>query len=103
MIPGNSDWTEYSIVFDVPVSSSVLFYGAFVQNAGTLWMDDVHLSIVDASTRLTGVPVTAGQGKITLAIDRAHVLSMPENLDFEETVTSDDRIWWQEVIQPNFR
>ena len=66
-VVGTRDWRRYDVVLDVPVQAASLAFGAHLAAAGTIWVDDVKLEIVDAS-----VPVTGSSA------------SPPRNLDFED-------------------
>lgn len=50
---GDHDWTQVEIVLDVPDHGWNLVYGPSIQGAGTVWVDDVELEIVDGTTALT--------------------------------------------------
>jgi hypothetical protein len=47
-IKGNTDWTRYSVVLDVAADASNLSYGLLLADgAGTAWLDDAAVEIVD--------------------------------------------------------
>jgi hypothetical protein len=66
-IPSTSDWSQYSIVLDVPEGTIMLTVGAFVDGGGVLLLDDVQIEEVGKEVALTGVPMQ----------------DQPTNLDFE--------------------
>jgi len=103
MIAGNSEWSEQSIVLDMPQDASVMLYGIFGVNEGTLWIDDVRISTVDQTVALTAAAWSVGNGVINLAIDPNRALLAPANLDFEETETVKEGVYWRERDQPSFR
>ncbi len=45
-IKGDSDWTQYSVVLDVPDNSSKISFGALLSGSGCIWLDDFDLKIV---------------------------------------------------------
>lgn len=65
---GNCDWTERSVVFDIPVEAVSLHYGFFLKGTGKVWSRRFALDEVGAET-----PVSANRGGI---------LPGPTNLDF---------------------
>jgi hypothetical protein len=103
LVKGDTDWSPYSLVLDIPDNATVVLYGAFAIGAGTLWVDDATISPVDRSTPLTDVPFEDSRGILNLALDPSRILSHPANLDFEDTVPSSDEIYWSEREQPTFR
>jgi hypothetical protein len=67
-IKGTNDWSEYALVLDVPSTATDIAYGVFLSGKGKMWVDNISIESVDAST-----PITAtffGNAK-------------PRNLDFE--------------------
>jgi len=67
-IKGSHDWTEYSIVLDVPTHSRKIAFGILLSGRGEVWLDDVSFERVGNEVPTTG-----------LKYDRP-----PSNLDFEE-------------------
>jgi hypothetical protein len=76
-IKGTNDWQPYSIVVDVPDSSTRIFFGAFLLGTGKIWLDDVTIEPVSKD-----VPVT---GNFTSANAKDARKSQPINLRFDET------------------
>ncbi|MDQ5824018.1 MAG: hypothetical protein M3441_07375 [Chloroflexota bacterium] len=66
-IPATCNWTQYSMVMDVPQGNVVLTFGAFIDGGGTLWVDDVRIEEVGEEPASTG----------------AQLQDRPTNLDFE--------------------
>jgi len=86
-VRGTTDWTQYSIVLDVPANAIGLTFGLSIAGAGQVWLDDVSLDIVDTSMAVTGhrlgwggKPMTFGRGGRS-AYENAP--RNPINLDFE--------------------
>jgi hypothetical protein len=52
-LDGTADWRSYELVVDVPPAGDDIEIGAGLRGHGTLWIDDVHLEIVDPSVALT--------------------------------------------------
>jgi hypothetical protein len=48
-ITGTSDWTQYSVVLDVPREADSIRLGVLLEGEGHVWMDDVVLEEVDRS------------------------------------------------------
>jgi hypothetical protein len=45
-VKGKTDWTEYSIVLDVPNDSHNINFGFLISGEGTLWGDDLKIEII---------------------------------------------------------
>ncbi len=45
-IVGNSDWVKYEIVLDVPVNSSEISFGVFLDGKGQIWFDKMEIKVV---------------------------------------------------------
>jgi len=75
-ITGTTDWTQYSLVLDVPVDAGLVAFGlVLTEGGGRVWLDDLALEPVDPETPLTGRPV--------LPPIRRTLPGKPTNLDFE--------------------
>jgi erythromycin esterase len=48
-IVGTSNWTNYSIVLDVPKNSTQIVFGLHFSGQGQVWIDDVQLEVVEAA------------------------------------------------------
>jgi len=70
-LKGTTDWTERSIVLDVPPLAGSIHYGFFLQGHGRLWARHFRLEVVDAD-----VATTADVG----------LHQRPTNLDFSEAL-----------------
>jgi transcriptional regulator with XRE-family HTH domain len=46
-IKGNTDWTKYEIILDVPEASGTLNYGVLLSGTGKVWFDDISFETVD--------------------------------------------------------
>ncbi len=68
-IKGTSDWVRYEVVLDVSSDAAIIVFGALLDGAGQIWVDDLKLEIVDTSVATTGWQTRERQ---------------PQNLDFEE-------------------
>jgi hypothetical protein len=49
-VTGTTDWTVYTQRLEVPEYSRMLFVAVNLDDAGTLWLDDASLKIVDADS-----------------------------------------------------
>jgi hypothetical protein len=73
-IKGNTDWTPYSIVVDIPPNANDVSFGLMHIGTGTIWLDDVGIERVGKDVPLTGSFTTlTGCGKKELV-----------NLNFED-------------------
>jgi hypothetical protein len=72
-IKGNSDWTKYEIVLDVPAGSSTLNFGALISGTGKIWFDNISFQILSTLTKDT-----------PKSLKEMPVPEKPVNLDFEE-------------------
>lgn len=45
-IKGDSDWTQYHVVLDVPEKSTNISFGVLLSGAGSVWFDDFELKVV---------------------------------------------------------
>ena len=64
-IEGTTDWTEYSILMNVPENSKTLNFGALLNGNGKIWLDDVKFEVISN-------------------MDNNETLSPPSNLNFEK-------------------
>ncbi|CAN5163314.1 hypothetical protein BH11CYA1_BH11CYA1_49940 [soil metagenome] len=46
-IKGDTDWTQYDVVLDVPEKSTNISFGVLLSGTGSLWLDDFDLQVVD--------------------------------------------------------
>ncbi|MET9901123.1 hypothetical protein [Streptomyces sp. NPDC006446] len=69
-IAGTVGWRGHSVTLDIPENGAYISFGAVLQRAGQIWLDEVRLNVVDDS-----VPVT----DIVSNLPRH-----PVNLDFED-------------------
>lgn len=75
-ISGNTDWTEYQVVLDVPLESTDICYGLLLCGAGSAWLADCELDSVDtAQCKATDVYRSCG---VRFQTDT------PTNLDFSQ-------------------
>jgi hypothetical protein len=73
-IKGDTDWTQYSIVVDIPPGANHVTFGLMLIGTGMIWLDDVNLVKVEKDVPLTGAYSTlTGCGK-----------KEPINMNFEE-------------------
>jgi RNA polymerase sigma factor (sigma-70 family) len=80
-VKGDSRWTRYEIVLDVPEESKHITFGLLVAGKGQAWVDDFQLESVDPkkvkSTNLLKEPIPQ-------EVPDADVPDKPANLGFEE-------------------
>ena len=84
-IVGTTDWTRHSVVLDVPGNAISINLGAQLQGAGTMWIDDLQLDVVDASVPTTGVysPLSINADSLYRTGQALRYREIPYNLDFE--------------------
>lgn len=71
-VVGTSDWTEYSVVLDIPNNAAKIIYGAVLSGKGEIYFDSLNLTVVK-----NDVPVT------DLTNQKSPML-YPQNMDFEQ-------------------
>ena len=71
-IKGDTDWTYYSAVLDIPESSSIINIGLLLFDTGILWLDHIAFEIVDESVSTTDVDLSYNMPE------------SPVNLSFDE-------------------
>jgi hypothetical protein len=81
-LSGDNEWTTERVVLDIPLEATAVSYGAILEGAGKVWIDNAHLEIVGNDT-----PVTAIVRPATMLQQSAFPLTgqppSPRNLDFE--------------------
>lgn len=85
------EWNRYRVVMDIPYHGEVLAYGFTLPGRGKLWVDDVHLRIVDNNVPVTGPQNLRQVGVIAQAISVDGALARPANLDFEDVQITRER------------
>lgn len=73
-IQGTTDWTQYSIVLDVPGDAVRIAFGVMLGGHGTLWFDDVSFEVVGKEIQITDCPCSVNYRGCKVAT----------NLNFEE-------------------
>lgn len=71
-IKGNTNWTKYEIILDVPENSERLNFGILVNGTGKAWIDDINFEVVDKVKTST------------TEIKKKKIPSKPMNLDFSK-------------------
>ncbi len=54
IINGETDWTQYALVVDVPENSTSMSFGMYISGIGHMWLEDIVFEIVDKNVPLTG-------------------------------------------------
>ncbi len=79
------DWTEQTIVVEVPPEAVAILFGAMLEGDGDLWVDDLEFGIVDGEVPVTAEPLRERTGR---PYERPPVmLPGPRNLSFEEAAS----------------
>jgi putative CocE/NonD family hydrolase len=81
-LAGTTDWQRLEIVLDVPVDAGLIDLGVMLTGRGTVWADDLDLSVVDGSVPTTG-RVIPYQTEVPIPLP--DVPRSPRNLDLEDT------------------
>lgn len=71
-IKGETNWSLYSIILDVPKESFLISFGIILAGRGQVWVDQLTFEEVDKSVDSTNLET------------QAEILSEPTNLSFEE-------------------
>lgn len=62
-IKKTTNWTEYSIVLDVPNNATRMAYGFMLSGSGKIWFDNLTFKIVDKNTPITDMYALKKQNK----------------------------------------
>ncbi len=90
-ITGDTDWTLYSVVHDIPRSANRITLGMALFGAGTLWADDFALEVVGPE-----VPVTTFRSINESSFEAGNqALSSQRSWSFTST---EDR-WWHNQLE----
>ncbi len=57
-IKGDTDWTKYSVVLDIPENSSIINIGVLLNGSGRMWLAGVVFEEVDKSVNTTDVDLS---------------------------------------------
>lgn len=77
-IKGVTDWRQYSVVVDVPQTSTWICFGCILVGTGKIWCDDVSIKSVSRKVPLTGQYTTARSS------NEETKKTSPRNLNFEK-------------------
>jgi hypothetical protein len=80
-VRGNTEWSRYEIVLDVPAVAVQVAYGAILGGKGRLWVDDLRLEVVGNDVPSTDMHMPAVPTKTAVPPD---LPSQPVNAGFEE-------------------
>ncbi|MEM9409698.1 MAG: M56 family metallopeptidase [Planctomycetota bacterium] len=86
-VKGKTDWTQYSVVLDVPNEATNINFGFLISGVGVLWGDDLQFEIV--GTLGEGPESTNMQRQAVSGDNNAHFL----NLDFESHANGRPTNW----------
>ena len=71
---------------DVPETAVAIYYGALLRGQGKMYVDDLHLRIVDHSVPVTAVPWRPVSASVSAHAVQSRSLAEPRNVDFEVTI-----------------
>jgi len=75
-IKGNTNWTKYEIILDIPTNSNSMNFGVLLKGSGKVWIDNLSFDIIGNSMKKFNDSLNIGISN--------KLLSKPKNLDFEE-------------------
>lgn len=79
-IIGTTEWTKHEIVLDIPNSAADIAFGAGLQGAGQIWVDDFQFEIVSPNVPLSARAYYVGPKQpFSMAVQ-----AEPHNLDVEK-------------------
>ncbi|MDP3768651.1 MAG: hypothetical protein Q8S13_11610, partial [Dehalococcoidia bacterium] len=78
-LQGTTDWQRCEIILDVPPTATRIVFGAVLAGSGSLWMDDLALTVADSAATPTGRVLDARPETSS----SADIPAEPHNLDFE--------------------
>jgi len=81
LVRGDTEWSPYSIVLDVPAAAVQIAFGATLAGSGRLWVDDLAIEVVGEQVATTDLRQPAQSSKTVVGAD---VPSKPVNLGFDE-------------------
>ncbi|MFA6210024.1 MAG: hypothetical protein WC714_11425 [Candidatus Obscuribacterales bacterium] len=84
-IKGDTDWTQYHVVLDVPEKSTNISFGVLLSGAGSVWMDDFELNVVGLDVPSTDTTWSSRSCGIQYQNLR------PINLDFSQGLRDDSK------------
>jgi len=82
-IMGTTEWTKHEIVLDIPNNAAHIAFGAGLQGAGQIWVDDFQIEIVSQNISLSARAFYAGYAG-PQELSSTAVQTEPFNLDFEK-------------------
>lgn len=68
-ITGTNDWSEYSIVLDVPQDAKLIGFGMLLSGEGSVWLDDASFDEVSTDTPVTNMEKPYRQEPVNLSFD----------------------------------
>lgn len=80
-LSGTADWQRVDIVLDAPADAGLIDIGVLLTGTGTVWVDDLDLSVVDGSVPTTG-RVIPYQAEVPIPLP--DLPRSPRNLDLED-------------------
>ncbi len=80
-IRGNTDWTSYSIVLDVPENSSIINIGMLLYHTGSLWLDNISFEVVGDDVTPTDVDLSYDlpEAPVNLSLDELEPETINKN------------------------
>jgi hypothetical protein len=81
VVRGDTEWSQYAIVLDVPVAAVQIAFGATLAGGGRIWVDDLVIEVVGKEVTTTDLKQPAQSIKIVVGPE---VPSKPVNLGFDE-------------------
>ncbi len=82
-IAGNTEWTKYEIVLDVPQESTNISFGVLLSGTGIVWFDDLEFETVSKDVKTTG--------DMNRSCGIQYQNENPINLDFSQGIRSENK------------
>ena len=81
-LSGDNEWTTERVILDIPLEAATVSYGATLEGAGKVWIDNAHLEVVGSDTPVTAI-VRPARLLQQAAFAKTKTPPSPRNLDFE--------------------
>jgi hypothetical protein len=86
-IQGTIDWTQQSIVLDVPPEATFITIGALLYGEGKMWVDDIKVEVVGPDVAVTGYATVRGPANLSFENGLEHWYTWMGEAELDRTVT----------------
>jgi hypothetical protein len=86
MINGSAEWTQVSVVLDVPADAEGVAIGFLLRGRGDAWVDDATFEVVGNEVQVTAPSRRSPNSTTRASLDNMYAFARtkPENLGFEQ-------------------